>query len=204
MVASVQSPADIVNLSLARIGYPKRIGNLYDGSAAATKALTLYAQTRDELLRQFDWGFAERSVNLTLLKSAPANGYVPPVYWTPAYPILPWMYEYAYPSDCLKVRSIRATPPILINPDPQANLFSVDNDVALTPPVKVILANVQNAILVYTGQITDPAQWEADFVEALAASLGRRLAPSLVNMDFTKLEVQDEEVAKRIAEAGVG
>lgn len=204
MVASVQSPADIVNLSLARIGYQKRIGSLYEGSAAASKALTLYAQTRDELLRQFDWGFAERNVTMTLLKSAPVGGYVPPLYWSTAYPILPWMYEYAYPDDCLKVRSIRSTPMFLFNPDPQAILFTVDNDTAYTPSKKVILTNVQNAILVYTGQVTDPTQWEADFVEALAAALGRRLAPALVGVDFTKIEAQDEEMAKNMAEQELG
>ena len=204
MTASITSPADLVNLSLARIGYKRRIGNLYEGSEAAKVALTLYAQTRDELLRQFGWGFAERVATMTLLKSAPVGGYVPPTTWSTAYPPLPWVYEYAYPSDCLQVRSVRQVPVFLYNPDPQAQLFSVDNDYSLTPPAKVVLCNLQNAVLVYTGQITDPTTWEPDFVEAFAASLGRRMAPSLVGMDPAKMEASDEEASKQIAETGEG
>lgn len=204
MVASVSSPADVINLALVRIGYKKRIGDLYDGSEAAKHALTIYAQTRDEMLRQFGWGFAERSVTMTLLKQAPPGGYVPPVTWSTAYPVLPWRYEYAYPDDCLEVRSVRQVPALLFNPDPQAQLFSVDNDYSLSPPAKVVLCNIANAVLVYTGQITDPTTWEADFVEAFAAALGRRLAPSLVGLDPAKMEAQDEAAAKAIAELGEG
>lgn len=204
MPSSVSSPADLVNLALARIGYKKRVGDLYEGSEAARLALTVYAQTRDELLRQFGWGFAERVTTATLLKSAPPGGYFPPTVWSTQYPAVPWQFEYAYPSDCLQVRSMRSTPLFLYNPDPQAQLFSVDNDYALNPPAKVILCNVPNALIVYTGQITDPTTWEADFVEAFAAALGRRMAPALVGLDPTKMEAADESAAKQIAEMGEG
>ena len=83
-------------------------------------------------------------------------------------------------------------------------MFSVDNDYSLSPPAKVVLCNIANAVLVYTGQITDPTTWEADFVEAFAAALGRRLAPSLVGLDPAKMEAQDEAAAKAIAELGEG
>ena len=204
MSSSVNSPEDLVNLALARIGFEKRIGSIYEGSKAAKLALTLYAQTRDELLRQFGWGFAERSVAPALLKQAPPGGYVPPTVWSSAYPVIPWKYEYAYPSDCLQVRSVRTAPVFLYDPDPQAEVFSVDNDYALSPPQKVVLCNIANMILIYTGQITDPTTWEADFIEAFAAALGRRLAPALVGMDPAKMEASDELASKDIAESGEG
>ena len=207
MASSVNSPADAVNLALVRIGFKKRIGSLYDGSEAAIAALTVYAQTRDELLRQYDWDFAERTEPLSLLKYAPPTGYIPPVSWGPQYPPVPWLFEYLYPADCLKVRAIKPIPLFAFNPDPQANEFSIGNDApanAPSAPVKVLLCNVENAIIVYTGQVTNPAEWEADFIEGFAAALGRRLAPQLVGMDPAKMELQDEAASKAIAEQQEG
>lgn len=200
----IQSPADVVNLALRRIGYKLRVGNLYDGSKASGIALDIYAQTRDQLLRQNDWGFAERNVQPTLLKQAPP-AYVPMTPWDPATcPPIPYLFEYAYPDDCLKVRALKPVPVLVPSFDPQPNVYSIANDNAYTPARKVILCYVPQAMLVYTGQVTDPATWESDFLETLAASLGRRLAPSLVNMDVAKLEAADEAASMRVAEMEQG
>lgn len=204
MTASVQSPADVVNLALRRIGYRLRVGSLYDGSEAAKKALDIYGQTRDALLRAGDWGFAERNVPMNLLKSAPPGGYTPPLTWTSAYPPLGWLFEYTYPTDCLRVRAVKGTSIFTPNFDPQPNVFSEENDNSFSPPRKVILCNVPAAILVYTGQVTDPATWEADFVEALAAGLARRLAASLASADFVKLEGGDEQMEAMVAASEQG
>ena len=199
MSASVASPADVVNLALRRIGYRLRVGSLYDGSEASKKALDIYGQTRDALIREGDWGFAERNAPLTLLKSAPRGGYTPPLTWTSAYPPLGYLFEYAYPADCLRVRAVKGTAIFTPNFDPQPNVFAVANDNSLAPPAKVVLCNVAGAIAVYSGQVTDPATWEADFVEALAAGLARRLAASLASADFVKLEGGDEQTEAMIA-----
>lgn len=201
---AVQSPADAVNLAFVRMGFKGRIGNLFDGSMAAKKALDIYAQTRDELLRAGNWGFAQRNIALTLLKQAPSNGYIPPLTWSPIYPPLPFLFEYLYPSDCLDVRAVKPVPLFVPNFDPQPYIFSVDNDNAITgqafTSAKVILCNVPSAILVYTGQVTDPTQWETDFVEVFASALARRLAPVLTGLDAAKLEAADEQSSTMIAE----
>ena len=200
MTASVSSPADVLNLALRRLGYRLRVGSLYEGSFAAKQALDIYAQTRDEVLAQNDWGFVERNVQMTLLKSAPPGGYVPPLTWSSQYPPLPWLYEFAYPSDSLKVRAVKTVPIFVPNFDPKPQLYSLDNDNALNPPQKVILTNINPCILVYVGQVTDPSQWEVDLVDAVAAALARRLAPVLANLDTEKLEAGDELASKAIAE----
>lgn len=204
MVASVQNPADLVNLSLARVGYKLPVGSLYDGSEAARLSLRIYAQTRDEFLRQDDLDFAERNVSMTLLKQAPLGGYIPPVVWSPAYPSLPFLYQYAYPSDCLKVRAIRGQAIFVMDFDPQPYVYMVENDNSYTPARRVILCNVPSAILTYTGQITDLTTWEADSVEAFAAILGRRLAPALVGLNNAKLAAADEQSAMAVAEKEQG
>lgn len=204
MPASVTSPADMINLTLRRIGYNGRVGNLYDGSKAAKAALDIYGQTRDELLRDGDWDFAEVTAMLTLLKQAPAGGYIPPNLWSTAYPPLPWMYEYARPLDCLKIRAVKPVPLFLPVMDPQPHLFSAGFDDDLPNPAQVILCNVPAAVLTYTGQPTSPATWEADFIEALAAALGRRLAPNLVGWEAAKLLAIDEKNSQQIAEMEQG
>jgi hypothetical protein len=208
MVASVQSPADLANIALVRMGWKgPRIASLFDGSEAAQKFLDLYAQTRDELLRNdiYDWGFAERNLSLTLLKSAPVGGYFPPNTWNPTVNPPPgYLFEYSYPVDCIKVRAVKPVPLFNINWDPQPSVFSVDNDNAFTPPQRVILCNVPNAILVYTGQVTDPSQWDVGFTSALAAKLERYVAAALVGMEGAKMAQSDEAQAMQIANTEQG
>jgi hypothetical protein len=179
MPASIRNPADVVNLALVRIGYTKAVGNLYDGSDAANKALTIYAQTRDDLMRDGEWDFCRRDVAPTLLKSGPDNYFDTP--WDgPTMPPAPWRFEYAYPGDCLKVRRLSPAPGFTFNPAPQPTLFQVANDQYFTPARRVILCNIQSAILTYAGQVTDPASWPPDFVEAAAAELAIRLKRGLM------------------------
>ena len=200
MASSVNSPADIINLALARIGRKDRIGSLYDGSLPAKIALTLYAQTRDELLVEGNWEFAERNAVGTLLKQAPVNGYVPPTTWTSTYPPLPWLYEYQYPSDALKIRAVKPVHMFTFNPDPKFERWSIDNDNGYSPPEKVILTNVSGAIIVYTGQITDPDDNGARICRSLGRRFGQTLAPALMGMDFAKLAAADEQVEDKMAQ----
>lgn len=192
MAGTISDPADVINLALVRIGVKWLIGHIYDGSEPAQLALAIYGQTRDELLRKLTPGFAQREVSLTVLKSAPAEGYLNG--WTTEFPQLPWAFQYAYPGDALIVGSIRATPIFIPNYDPQPNSFAIANDNSLDTPAKVILTDVPGAIATYTAQVTDPLIWEANFIEALAAELARRLAPALVGMEPAKMEAQDGQV----------
>lgn len=198
---SVRTVEDVVNLALVRIGYKQRIGSIWDGSEAAKRALDIYAQTRDELLRQFDWGFAERTVSMVLIKQAPADGYVPPNMWDPTlHPAPPWLFEVVYPADAIKIRSIQNIPLFVPDFDPQPYQFSVSNDNTLADPNKVVLCNVFPGIVTYTGQVTNPGDWENDFVESFASALGTRLAPLLSSLDDAKLEAADASTQSVVAE----
>lgn len=203
-MTSVASPEEVCNLALDRIKYPESIGDLYEGTRASRAALRAYAQTRDDVLRGFTWGFARRDVLLTLLKTAPVGGYgLTP--WTNAFPMPPWIYEYAYPTDCLLLRTVRETPLLIPSFDPKPNLFNVANDNSLAPPAKVILTNVAGAIGVYTGQVTDMTTWEPSFVEAMVEALGRRLAQALADDPETvKVNAEEEQGAAQQAAAKRG
>lgn len=203
---AIQSPADAANLALVRMGYKLRIGSLYDGSPAAKKVLDVYAQTRDDMLRSFDWGFAERNIALTLLKQAPVKGYLPPITpWNPATnPPLGFLFEYAYPDDALKVRAVKPTALFFPNVDPRYNAFAIVNDNAFTPARRVIVCNVAAAIGVYTGQVTDPATWDVNFVAAFAQELAKVLGPALVGMDSAKITAPEAQQGLATAESEQG
>jgi hypothetical protein len=199
MANTLKNPADLVNAALVRIGHKNLIGNLYDGSEASIRALAIYGQTRDDMMRDGNWGFVQRNVALTLLKQAPANmTYLVP--WTSAFPPLPWQFEYAYPQDMLKLRAVKPTPIFIPNFDPTPYPSAIDNDNSLDPPQRVILCNVENAIAVYAGRVTDPLTWPVDFTEALIGKLGEVLAPSLSGLQ--PAQMQAAESREQQAEAG--
>lgn len=206
MTSSLSNPEDLVNAALVRIGYKRQIGSIWDGSEAAQLALAVYGQTRDSMLRLGDWDFAQRNVAATLLKSAPVGGYFPPAVWDPnTNPPLNWLYEYTYPDDCLKLRSLRPLSPLFIpNFDPTPIEFSIDNDNAFVPARRVILSNLSNAAIVYTGRVTDPTQWAVDFTEALVEGLSEALGPALANLDAGKLEGAESRADKGMAEMEQG
>lgn len=186
MPASVTSPADVVNLALGRIGYKLRVGSLYDGSAAAKKALDVYAQTRDAVLRQNDFGFAEKIAGGTLSgQGAPA----------------PWSFEYLYPTDCLRLRNMFNSTYLANKNNPLSNLYTVANT-ALSG--KVIWTNNTGMTFVYTAQITDPSKWEALFVEMLATELGKRLGASLAGAESVKMMMEEEKMIVPVAESVTG
>lgn len=199
MANAITGPADVVNLALRRIGYKRRSNNLYDGSDASNVALDIYSQTLDALLRDGNWGFAQRMVNGAMLKAAPVGGYFDAPWDPVTYPPMPWQYSYQLPTDYLKIRSVRPQPGFLVNVDPTPTLMDVVNDNGYTPPRRVLVCNVPSAVIVYTAQVTDPTQWAVDFIEAFAAALARRLAPSLADLSVEKIEAQDEAVSTQQA-----
>lgn len=198
--------ADIVNQGLRAGGVPFRIGELYEGSEAARTALEIFGQARDELLRLTDWSFSRRTLTLTLLKGPPPNGgysYTQP--WTTVYPAPGFLYEYAYPGDCLNLRAIIAPPGLMPDLDPLPALWRIDNDpvpvvsgnppVAAGPPAKVILCNQTYAIAVYRAQITDPTLWEPGFIASLVASLGKKFAAAFPGGDANEVKEDAAEAA---------
>lgn len=203
MSAVITSYEDIVNAALARLKAPIRVGKLTDGSVPSKIALDTIGQTRDALLREGDWGFARRDVDLTLLKSAPAGGYIA-VPWDPVtYPPLPWRYAYEYPADCLKVRQIQRQPNFIPDFAPAPVVFETPNTyVSATPDpnveLKCIVCNVPNAILTYTGQVLDPSLWEASFVELMISAMAEVLAPA-IDPEARPVEQVEEMTDERTA-----
>jgi hypothetical protein len=97
----VSLPADVANQALDSIGSETVIGDLTEGTREAQVLLRWYGQTLRQLLRAANWNFARAEAPLLLL--ADASGNTPNVGT-----LVPtgWIYEYALPVDCMKVRFI--------------------------------------------------------------------------------------------------
>lgn len=200
MTASVTRPEDILNIALAQIGFPRRIGDIYEGSMAAKMGLDIYSETRDEILRKQMPGFANGAIVLSLLKSAPAGGYSAGTPWTVANPPIPWLYEYGYPVDCLRILYVYSAQTAFPNYDPLPVLMKVANDPSQTPS-RVILSQQPNAAMTYVKQVTDITQWDPLFTQTLTFALSRKLASIGKGQQFlevlkanAELEANSEQV----------
>ena len=71
--------------------------------------------------------------------------------------------------------------------------FAVANDVdGNGNAINVVLSNTDNALAVYTAQIANPATWDANFQQAMVASLAARLAMPLTGSAQLKQELLQE------------
>ena len=94
-------PSDVAQEAIDASGTDYLLGDIEDGSRPAQLLLRKYQQCLQQLLRGCQWDFARRTAPLFLLADATGNtpnvGTLVPV---------PWVYEYALPNDCCKVRFI--------------------------------------------------------------------------------------------------
>jgi hypothetical protein len=180
----------IVNMALASFGERERVSSINpsDGSNAADNASLIYTTRTQSLMRSAHWDCLKKQALLTVVKAAPGTPENPDGTITPT-PPLPWLYSYAYPSDCLKARyilpftpmnatasTVPLTTAISAMPMPisvgESVAFSIgyDSD-ALGNPGRVILTNMPQATLVYTANVSDPNFWDPNLIEAQTAYL---------------------------------
>ena len=197
----------IANLALSAIGTRSTISSLTEGSAESNQINLHWQPALNRMLRAAPWNFARKQINLTLLRDSTATpaGNVPP----------PWVYEYAYPSDCLALRYLMPTfqnvagqNSMVVVPDyigpPVRYLVSSDVD-SSGNDIKVILTNQYQAIAVYTKSINNPALFDDTFVEAFANYLAWRIAIPLSGdkaLAKMALEISTQRVIEAKAENG--
>lgn len=161
---------DLYNLALSCLGTRSRVTATNDGSKEANALNIVYADVRDELLQQHVWWFCKIRKPLV----------------TQAVAVAPdeWSYVYARPDDCLKVRFLCApgVPPDRYDglPPVQYEVRIVEDDTTPTPvKKKAILCDLEDAVVCYTYQVTDPDFMTANFRLALAWKLAAAIALNL-------------------------
>ncbi len=219
------SVVDLCNMALDAIGSQNTIQGINPpappGSLAAQVASRNFQTQVDAVFRTANWGSARKQAPLTMLKAAmgtPENpdGSLPQ-------PPYPWLYEYAYPSDCLKVRFLIPTP---TTPSTQAPPMTgtglsfppfantripftkaVDDD-ANGNEIAVILSNARVAQVIYTKRINNPDLWDIQLQTAVIAALAAYFVNPL-NRNAVLLKERVEIAARlliqaRIADANEG
>lgn len=196
------STIDICNRALSAIGTSSTISAI-DGSDVSNEALAcamLYQPTLDQLLRMAQWNFTRKTATLSLLKAAPGtpeNTTPAPSAWNNTLPAIPWLYSYAYPSDCVLVRKILpqvipygaslSVPLFAVNTGYLPGIVPYGGDIPATPfavaqdvdwsgnQIKNILSNQTQAIAIYNAQTNNPSLFDSMFTEALVAALAGKL-----------------------------
>lgn len=213
----------ISNRALLSVGARVQISSLNpsDGSAEANAVSVLWASTFESLARSARWNCLTKQVTLSLLAAAVGTPENPGGLNLPV-PPTPWLYQYAYPSDCLDMRYIvpslpvstgDITPATTINNSagawiPQSGQIpyvvgtsSTSNNI----PVLVILTNQDQAQAVYTVNQSNPAGWDSLFQQAMVASLAAYLVPALsLSLNLMQLSIQTAEKAITIARTADG
>jgi hypothetical protein len=199
------SEVSICNRALQAIATRTQIASLTESSNEARNCNLSYAATRDEVLNMARWGFAKKTDFLSLIKSAPGtpSGVSSASQWSTAYPAPPWLYEYAYPQDCVTMNQVIQQPinaytgvpftsngqnsyPYFIGP---GALFEIAGDVIGTDEQNVVLTNQYQAIGVYTRRVTNTALFSTMFEAAVVEALGAKLALALTgNIKLANLQ----------------
>jgi len=151
----------ICNLALTNLAKPP-ISSIDEESAEAAACKQYYAHVRDVLLKAHPWRFAAKTEALAEVTNLKANR---------------WGYAYQRPADCLKVR--RISDESLADYLPSDGSLVVAGGFHHAIEGQTIFCDVSPAYLTYTFQLTDPAQFPADFIEALGWHLAVRLAMPL-------------------------
>jgi hypothetical protein len=178
------SPTDVCNLALLETGSRVSINSLTDNTPQAIVANQFYTPKIQALMRAAAWVFLRKTLALTQLKAAVVNGQP-----SSNPPPQPFLFEYAYPSDCLRARFLipyqtpqpSGSPPLTTAPNvapfairpPTSVPFVVGSDTDSNGnPIRVILTNMYQALLIYDADLSQmPDLWDPMFLSAATAFL---------------------------------
>lgn len=182
-----QSEVTICNMALLNCGARSQIASLDEGGPAANACKLFYENTRDALLEEAQWTFANKAVTAALISSLPGapgnNDTGSSNVWIPEYPAPGWLYQYVYPTDCLKLLWVipqGAWGAWLAQAQSDApwtglNKIAVPFSITDKDGTTVVNTNAQQAIFMYTYRVTNPALFPQNFVKALAGRLAFQL-----------------------------
>lgn len=174
---------DLANLALDAVGTRSTIANFSEASAEATCISRQYPVARNAILRAAHWDFARKQAPLSLLLDATQGDAVPS----------PWLYEYAPPNDCIRMRyilplysavgtTVPGNIPTPITPQFMGPVvrFVVSSDADVNGNDQtVVLCSQPSAQLVYTKLITNPNLYDSLFIQAFVAYLASLICEPL-------------------------
>lgn len=140
------SKVAIFNMALNHLGITAPLStNSFDKDSRAIILNNFYEAARDEVLKAFDWGFANTYKDLTLTTDTSPN------------PKFPFVYD--CPNDCISARAV-----IDIVQGMERKFEPYANSIG----EKSILAEIEQARLRYTRRVEKEALFDPEFVMALS------------------------------------
>lgn len=162
------SATEIANLALSHLGISTPIQDLdTEQTKEASACREFYAQSRDELLREFSWPFATRRVALALVETLPTDE---------------WGYSYRYPSDAVSLSTIDHG----LTRFPTA-ATRVPHRIVADATGRLLYTDQASPTITYTERVTDVTRYPPDFTQALAFLLAAYIAPRVAGADQLKL-----------------
>lgn len=160
----------IANLALMRVGVLQRIDSLDEAGATATAVNAVYDHCVAATLSDFPWPFAATSAALGLVETDPNTD---------------WTYSYAVPSDCLNVRRV-------VSAAGRADANRIPFVVGYGTAGRLLFTDEPQAVLEYTINLTEPSQFDASFVDALAWRIAAEISFPLSVSDSIRSRALNE------------
>ncbi len=190
------SITELCNLAMQDIGKRSTISDLNENSNEARACKIAVDEVRQKLIAAAPWSFCKTAARLAVLKAAPGtpeNASAIQGNWDSSMPQPGWLYAYAMPSDCLKLRYLLTDPAVSGDAPP---LFPYGGSVTgpiMNPvtfslgidrneddeQIRIVSTNARGAIAIYSADVPDPDLWDSDFREAYVASLAVKLSFTL-------------------------
>jgi hypothetical protein len=164
---------EIANDALNRIGSSEINDIDTDTSVEATTCKRHFERARKAYLRDADPGFARKEVALALVSGEEDSKYE---------------HVYAYPADCMKAREI-------FNPASTTEVIEFDKGTDAAGNSKTILTDQEDAVLIYTRDITNLNVFEQDDLDVLALSLAMRIVMKIKRDEQLRNSIANEYIA---------
>lgn len=176
------SDVEIANAALTLLGEAS-ITSLDDETDTARAVKRLYTLTLDACLRDHNWNFAQIRTGLARLTATPDFDFS-------------WMY--ALPTDPLCLRVLETT--LDTN-----EAYRIETYKSASEQVRVLVTDSCSVSILYVAKLTDPALWDALFVDAFVFELAYRLTHAITGHDTARTAlVQQKELAWRRARSRDG
>lgn len=151
------SETDICNLAISRLGEQAHMIDLSENSTYAAVAKETYPIVLNALLERHAWNFATTRARGQLVDETPIG----------------WKYMYQVPSKCLRMVAVYA----------EASGETIEQEpwvVEMHGDYRVVLTNIENAVIKYIAYVTNIDLFSPGFVEALTWHLAAALAGPIV------------------------
>jgi len=176
------STVDIANYALNNLG-ASNISSLDENSKAARIVNQRYDAVRDAVFRAHPWNCLIERAQLAQDTDAPAFGYA---------------YQYALPTNPYCLRVLEFSNGTLSYP--QDNITNNSGGPVFVIEGRKLLTDEAVARIKYIGRVTDPQQYDASLVEALAARLAAEVCYAITG-STSMVQIQTSLYEAKINEA---